>query len=286
MGTDCVIVIEAEDQGLPEHSIEVAVRETHRFDRRYSHYDPSSLVSLINRRAGNDQWTELDEEADRIFGLAQQVHQASDHMFDPSVAPLTRLWDHRAQRLPSGDQIKRVRQHVGFQRVLYQAGRVMLPAGMALEFGGLVKEYAVDAIAVRLVKLGVQHALIDLGGDMRAIGQRLGGQPWTVGVRDPNQPDKAIASIDLKSCALATSGTYFRSFSVGGQRYSHLINPQTGSPVVDNLASVSVCAPNCTVAGIAATLTLLKPAAQALQELQALEWAWVAVDSEGGIHRS
>lgn len=286
MGTDCVVVVEAEDRALREHAVDVAVRETHRFDRRYSHYDPSSLVSLINRRAGNDQWTELDEEADRIFGLAMQVHEASDHMFDPSVAPLTQLWDHRTQRLPSGDEIKRVRRQVGFRRVLYQPGRVMLPTGMALEFGGLVKEYAVDAIAVRLAKLGVRHALIDLGGDMRAIGARFTGQPWTVGVRDPNQPDQAIASIDLKATALATSGTYFRSFSVGGRRYSHLINPQTGSPVVDNLASVSVCAPNCTVAGVAATLALLKPAAQALQELQGLEWAWVAVDSEGGVHRA
>ena len=89
-----------------------------------------------------------------------------------------------------------------------------------MDLGGIVKEYAADRCAVLLRRLGLNHGFIDLGGDFHFLGSRINGDPWQVGIRDPEERDRAAADLSLSSGGLASSGNYERFIEIGGQRYS------------------------------------------------------------------
>ena len=102
---------------------------------------------------------------------------------------------------------------------------------MEIDFGGIGKEYAADRVATICLEHGLRHGLVNLGGDIRAIGPQADGTPWRVGIRHPRVQDAAIAGFDLAAGALATSGDYERYFEIDGKRYCHILNPTTGMPV-------------------------------------------------------
>ena len=137
---------------------------------------------------------------------------------------------------------------------------------MALDFGGIVKEYAADRAAVICVEAGFCHGLVDLGGDIRILGPHPDGAPWSVGIQHPRRPHDVMASIDLVRGAIATSGDYERFVEIDGERYGHILSPRTGMPV-RSLAGVSVVADECVVAGSAATIAML---------MEGLGPAWLA----------
>jgi thiamine biosynthesis lipoprotein len=128
---------------------------------------------------------------------------------------------------------------------------------MQLDFGGYVKEYAADRVAALCRELGLCHGLVDLGGDLAVVGPHPDGSAWRVGIRHPRAAAGAIASLALASGGIATSGDYERCLLVDGRRYSHLLNPKTGWPV-RGLASVTVAANHCLIAGTASTVAMLK----------------------------
>ena len=110
---------------------------------------------------------------------------------------------------------------------------------LELDLGGIVKEYAADCAARVLSDAGIEHALVNLGGDVRAVGPRADGAPWRIGVRHPRRPDGLVATVSISEGALATSGDYERCIEVEGVRYGHVLDPRTGWPV-RHLASVTV----------------------------------------------
>jgi thiamine biosynthesis lipoprotein len=127
---------------------------------------------------------------------------------------------------------------------------------MEIDFGGVVKEYAADRAATLCADAGLRHGLVDLGGDIKVIGPHADGSPWVVGIQHPRIADAVMATLDLSHGAIATSGDYERFVEVEGRRYSHILSPRTGMPV-QGLAGVSVVAPECVVAGSAATIAML-----------------------------
>ena len=122
----------------------------------------------------------------------------------------------------------------------------------ANRFGGIVKEYAADALAQSAMEQGIHTGLIELGGDIRVFGDAS----WPLGISDPLQPNKPLFQLHLQAGGFATSGNYQRYFMYEGKRYSHILNPKTGWPVVTP-AGVSVIADNCLIAGSVSTLALL-----------------------------
>jgi thiamine biosynthesis lipoprotein len=128
---------------------------------------------------------------------------------------------------------------------------------MHIDFGGVVKEHAADCAQQILSNTGIQHGLVDLGGDMAVVGSKPNNDPWQVGVRDPENPKHPISLIPLFEGAIATSGYYERYMMVDGQRYCHILNPKTGWPV-QYCATVSVVSDRCIVSGSLATIAMLK----------------------------
>src|SRR5699024_8377147 len=152
--------------------------------------------------------------------------------------------------------------------------------GMEIDFGGVVKEYAVDTVVALCQNRGFSHGLIDMGGDIGVIGPHPDGSPWRIGIRNPHTPHRAKAVIELTQGALATSGDYERYFEIHGKRYSHILNPLTGWPV-QGLISVSVQAPLCIVAGTASTIGMLKGKQEGIHWLDALGLPYFCIKEDG-----
>lgn len=255
MGCPCTLHLETDAQ-TAKRALKATRDECDRLDRKYSHYRDDSLVATIAQRSGGAA-LDVDDETANLLDFASELHRQSEGLFDITAGPLTRLWDLQSGRVPSNSEIESVRANVGWHRVEWSRPSLRLTvAGMRLDLGGLVKEYAADRCASLCRDVGVRHGLVDLGGDLAVIGAHENGETWQVGIKAPRAPDQAAARIALARGGLATSGDYERAMVIHGRRYSHIIDPRSGWPV-EGLASVSVLADTCLVAGAAATMAML-----------------------------
>ena len=187
--------------------------------------------------------------------------------------------------MPDASALAAARALIGWRDVEWDDRAIRLPrAGMEIDFGGLGKEYAADRAATICRERGIASALVNLGGDVRAIGAQLDGAPWRVGIRDPRAPERAIAGVDVVDAAVATSGDYERFVVIDGVRYCHLLDPATAMPVT-YWRAVSVVAPLAIVAGSLATIAMLLEA-RAETFLTAQDAAWLAVDATGAVRGS
>jgi len=256
MGSPCEVRLHPQRGADAETIADAAVEETRRLERKYSRYRDDSLASRINRSAGDARGIEVDAETASLLDYAATAWTQSGGLFDPTSGVLRRAWSREATRLPSQEELAELLQHVGWQRLRWQAPRLFLPAGMELDFGGFVKEYAADRSAELCRRLGARHGLVDLGGDLAVVGAHPDGSPWRVGIRNPRDPAEALATVDLFAGGIATSGDYERFLVLEGKRYSHLLDPRSGWPV-EGPAGVTVTAPHCLVAGSATTIAML-----------------------------
>ena len=128
---------------------------------------------------------------------------------------------------------------------------------MEIDLGGLGKEYAVDRLMAMARERGINNVLIDIGQDLRVSGHNLLKDAWYIGLEEPENPGTCWTCLRLTDHAVATSGDYFRSFSVGGRRYGHILDPRTGEPVSNGCQAVTVIAPTCTMAGVLSTAAFI-----------------------------
>jgi len=283
MGTECEIRLWTPTRARGEAVAAQAIADVRRLESRYSRYRDDSELAAINRVAAVGGACEVDAETAALLDYAQTCHRQSDGLFDISSGILRRAWRFASGELPDPEQVERLLGHIGWHRLRWQSPRLEFPVpGMELDFGGIVKEYAVDRAAALLQAAGVCHGFINLGGDMRVIGPQADGSPWRIGIRHPREPGALLTTLELSSGALASSGDYERCIVVDGVRHGHILNPRTGWPV-RTLAAVSVVAPLCVVAGSAATIAMLKEDAGPgwLAEM-GLPCLWVDVDGGCG----
>ena len=264
---------------------EAAQAEALRIEAKYSRYRPDSVVSRINAASGDPAGVAVDEETASLLDYAAQAHTQSGGLFDATSGVLRRAWDFRAGRVATAAELAALLPLVGWDKVAWQRPRIALTrAGMELDFGGFGKEYAVDRVCAVLAQAGVRHGLVEFGGDLRILGPHPDGTPWRVGIRHPRAPERPLATIDLPAGAVATSGDYERFFEKDGRRYSHLLDPRSGEPA-RGLASVTVLAPQCLVAGTLTTIAMLKGEAGP-DWLAGQGLPWLAVDARGAVHGS
>ena len=255
MGTDCRIEFRSASRAAARAFCADSLAWLEEFERKYSRFLPDSMISAINRAAGREG-VAIDAELEGIFSLCDWYHWVTAGVFDPTALPLRRLWDYKAANpvVPSDGQIAQALSLVGWRRVERASGSVRLPlAGMAIDIGGIGKEYAVDRVAAMAADMGIRDVLVDFGRDIRVLGQPPEGGPWRIGLEHPLLTDKCWGGVALRDMAVATSGDYRRLFVRDGKRYGHIIDPRTGRPADNGCRSVSVVAPTCTEAGILAT---------------------------------
>jgi thiamine biosynthesis lipoprotein len=274
------VQVDCAEARLAVRAAALAIDEVARIEAKYSRYRPESVVSRINSSAGGEA-VAIDEETWKLLVFADACHRQSDGLFDATSGVLRRAWRFDAARVPSQAQLAPLLDLVGWERVELTRESVRLPLpGMELDFGGFGKEYAVDRAALALKDAGVENALVNLAGDLAILGPRADGAPWRVGIQDPRRGGFALATLPVRSGALATSGDYERFIEVDGVRHCHILNPRTGCSA-RGLRSVTVHASSCLVAGSASTIAMLRGAAGGLEWLRSLGLAHLCV-LEGG----
>lgn len=279
LGTDCQLIYRppSRRQGMAYRDAAVAwVRE---FEQKYSRYREDSLISKINRAAGSE-WVETDAELESMFALCDHYHWCTAGVFDPTTLPLMKLWDYKALQpvLPSEEAIRAAMEVVGWQRVQRRARAVFLPLkGMALDLGGIGKEYAVDRVVDQARAFGISDLMVDFGRDVRCIGQSPQGGAWTVGLEHPIERERCWGGVAVTNRAVTTSGDYLRSVEIDGVRYSHIVDPRTGRPIHNGCHSASVVAPTCTEAGVLSTAALILGRVEGLRLIERATFAQACV---------
>lgn len=290
MACTCEVVLDAPTLADAQRLAQPGIDEVLRIERTYSRYRPDSIVARINAAAGDTAgsgWVDCDAETLSLLNFADQLHQQSGGLFDITSGVLRRAWNFGQAKdeaqLPTPAQIDALLPLIGWAQVQREGTRIRLPrAGMELDFGGFGKEYAADRAAALLQRTGVLHGYVNLGGDMRLMGPKPDGSPWVMGIQHPRERGQLLATQQLSTGGLATSGDYERFMVVDGQRYCHLLNPRTGWPV-GHWRTVSVTAPLAVVAGCVATITMLQ-GPQGLDFLRQSGHPFVAMAHDGQIH--
>lgn len=283
MGSPCELQLHAPDP-LYAHGVARAVRaELERLEQKYSRYRADSYLAQINRVAAAGGELKVDAETASLLDYAETCYTQSDGLFDVTSGLLRRAWRFREGRLPEPGSVAALLAHIGWQRLEWRRPVLRMPAGMELDFGGIVKEFAADRVAALCEQAGCAHGFVNLGGDLRVLGPRPDGTPWQIAIRDPRTRGAGVLlTLPILRGGVATSGDYERCIEIDGRRYGHVLNPRTGWPV-QHLASVTVQADFCVLAGSAATIALLREQAGAawLSEL-GLPHLWVDTAGRSG----
>ena len=243
-----------------------AVAEARRIEQKFSRYRATSVVGQLNDEAGGAPLT-VDDETEALVRSALDLARLTGGRFDPTVGVLRQVWDFRRAEVPNEQALQDLLVRVDHRAVELSHGTIRLArAGMALDLGGVGKEYAADRVAELLKARGVESAMVNLLGDVRTVGRRGDGAPWIIGVQDPR---------DRARCR------YARGFESGGVRYHHLLDATTGWPA-RGLASVTVVAPTAAEAGRLATASFLLGPERGLQLLEAAPSVEGALITEAG----
>ncbi len=229
-----------------------------------STYRQDSALSQFNQSSVNE-WHVLNPELFKVVKEALRISDLSEGAFDISVGPLVNLWgfgpEFTKQDLPEQSKINELLdKQVGYQ--FLELDEASLSArktkALYLDLSAIAKGYAVDEVAGVLKQKGINNYLVEIGGELSASGGKPDGENWHVAVEKPildvSASDRQLQSIlKLRDVAIASSGDYRNFFEIDGKVYSHTINPKSGRPVEQNLASVTVVHEFCMTADAMAT---------------------------------
>ncbi|KQQ96631.1 FAD:protein FMN transferase [Massilia sp. Leaf139] len=232
-----------------------------------SHWDPDSVLGRYNR-APAGSWHALPPRFVAVLDYALQVAQDSGGAYDPFAGALVNLWGFGPERrynqpgfyTPAPDAVRAVlAQRAALDPTFdREGGRLLQPGGALLDFSSIAKGYAVDRLAWCLERHGIRHYLVEIGGELRGAGMKPDGQPWWVTLEGVPGIDSAPTVAALHGLAIATSGDYRRYFEHGGLRASHTLDPRSGYPVANEVASCTVLHETCMAAdALSTTITVL-----------------------------
>ena len=226
-------------------------------DNSLSPYNPNSIITRIN----HNQDTTLNEHFTHVFELAQQISAETEGAFDITVAPLVNAWGfgfkHSIDIEPS--VIDSLRQFIGYQKIKLVDGKMVKEdPRLMLDCSAIAKGYGVDRVARLLDKKGVQHYMVDIGGEVVVKGKNSRMKTWRIGINKPVEDSLSINQelqtiLEVSRVGMATSGNYRKFYYKDGKRYAHTIDPRLGTPIQHNILSATVLAKDCTTADAYAT---------------------------------
>ena len=260
-------------------------------DRGLSLYRPESELMRLNRHAADTPFT-LSKDLYAVLSAAAQVSELSEGAFDVSVAPLTQAWGFGTEKrsaIPAVERLQAGRAAIGWRGLQLDATQrtaVKAQAGLQADLGGIAKGHGVDLAALALEAGGIEHYMVEVGGEVRTHGRNGQGRAWQIGIEQPDAvPQRARSVLPLSGQSLATSGDYRHFFEQGGRRYSHEIDPRTAEPIAHGLASVSVVADSCMMADAMATALIVMGPERglALARQLSVPALFIVRDAQGGL---
>jgi len=258
-GTEIDVSLYGVDNQTADNTVSALEQAFDNVNDTWHAWQPSTL-SRINAAIANGESIHVEPDVIAVIEQASTYAQNSQHLFNPAAGKLFELWGYHQDNWfesrppPAQAKIDEWLQAVPtMQDIRINAGVLSSNNRMVkLGFGGFAKGTAVDAAISALKQQGIENAIINIGGDLRAIGSH-GERPWRIGIRHPRKEGGILASITLGDDeSVFTSGDYERYFNYEGKRYPHILDPRTGYPARDNI-SVTVVHPQAALADAAAT---------------------------------
>lgn len=221
----------------------------HEIDDRMSANKNGTDIDSVNKNAGIAP-VKVNEEVIYVAKTALKYATLSNGAFDPTIGPLVKLWDINSgiPKIPKDDDIQSVLALVNWKDLIINetAGTLFLQRkGMSLDFGAIAKGYAADELVEILIHNNIPRAIIDLGGNIYAFGEKANSNPWRIGIQAPTGiRGENIGLVEGKNKAFVTSGIYERFITLGDKQYHHILSTQTGYPIDNDLSSVTIIAPS------------------------------------------
>ncbi len=263
MGTSYRVTVPGGCSATAEAIESVVLDELELVDSRMSTYRPESEISRLNRHRSTAPFP-LSGETVEVLHLARSISETTGGAFDITVGPLVNAWGFGPRDIPgppSREDVERLRITTGWRKLVLDGlsrSVVKLAPDLQCDLSGIAKGYAVDRIADSLSRVGCTDHLVEIGGEVRAMGSNPRGRPWRLGVERPDETGRLVQRIlSLHESGVATSGDYRNFRRVDGERYSHVIDPRTGRPAASRVASATVLDPSAARADALATAMLV-----------------------------
>ena len=245
-GTRVEVLVVSADPEQGRQAIAAVLREFDRLHRAYHAWQASELMAL-NAALAKGQAQPVTPELAAFVQEAQALSQQGDHLFDPGIGQLIKLWGFQADEfkaeLPAAADIKAWLESQPSIADISIDGTTIRSRNpkVALDFGGYLKGVALDRAAAILRAQGINNALINIGGNVMALGSKE-GKKWRVGIQHPRQPGPLATVMLDDGEAIGTSGDYQRYFEIDGRRYAHLLDPRSAYPA-EHTQAVTVLIP-------------------------------------------
>ncbi len=281
-----ITLYDADKPELLEHCF--ALAET--YENMLSKTKENSDVWKLNHAGGAP--VELQEDTLRLLRTALSYAELTGGKIDPTIGSVNKLWnftDPEAAMLPDPSSLTEALAHVDYRRITIEGSRAALnDPGAELDLGFIAKGYIADRIKDYLVSQGVTSALINLGGNVLAIGCKPGGVPFQIGIQKPFAADGSTACVlPVTDLSVVSSGNYERYFLKDGKIYHHILDTETGYPIWNNLSEVTVLCPSSTDGDALSTACFILGAEKGMELIESLpDTEALFITSEGEILRS
>jgi len=285
MGTMVEITAVAPNETLAQAALTAGFQEIRRIEALISTWIETSELSRVNHAAGREP-VGVSDETFALLARALEIAEYTEGGFNIAIGPAVRLWNiPEAPRIPSGMELEIAAQYVDYRRIHLDASSrsvFLEKPGMRIDVGGIGKGFAAEKAAAVMREVGASGGLVAVAGDFRVFGKRADGTAWPVGIQHPRQEDTVLATLDSTDEAISTSGDYERFFIKDGVRYHHILDPRTLQPA-RLCQSVTIIAPDATVADALATGVFVMGPVKGLALVERLGFGAVIVDAGGGI---
>lgn len=262
--------------------------ELKQLNQEMSTYIPDSELSLFNSSPSLEP-IEVSPGLARVIKEAIRLGKMSEGKLDVTVGPLVNLWgfgpEYRPETIPTEQEIAEARQRIGLDKLSLSGNKLAkLKADLYVDLSTIAKGYGVDIVAELIEKNGINDYLVEIGGEMRVKGFKHTGELWHVAIEKPVTEERAVQQIIVpKNNAVATSGDYRNYYEVDGQRFSHIIDPETGKPINHKIVSVTVIHPSSMTADGLSTALMVMGEDKALAFAEANKLAvYIIVKSDHG----
>ncbi len=291
MGNRFEISVVSTDADWANARIEDAIAKISRIERLLTTYNDQSQTNFINANAGIRP-VSVDPDVFALVQRSLRLSELTQGAFDITYGSIDkRLWnfDTTMTALPDPQTARRMIRLINYRNVVLDSvnSSVFLKEkGMRIGFGGIGKGYAAEQAKRLLQQLGVESGVVNAAGDLTTWGTQPNGQPWTIGIADPNAAGQAFSYLAISNRAVATSGNYEKYALIDGKRYSHTIDPKTGYPVA-GIKSVTIIAPNAELADALATPVMVMGVGVGLDLInQMSHLAVIIIDDADQVHTS
>lgn len=250
--------------------------------------DKNSEAIAVNEQAGKG-YVKVSNDTFHVVKRGKYFSELSEGKFDVAIGSLVKLWNIGTEgaKVPSQKEIDEKKQLVDYKKVLLNEEQLEIQLqdeGMILDLGGIAKGYAADEVVRILNEHKIQHAIINLGGNVSAHGKKIDGSPWRIGIQNPESlRGEYIGIVQVEDKTVVTSGIYERFFEEDGKKYHHLLDRETGYPAINNLAEVSIIADKSMDADALATAAFvagIDSGLELIEKLDDVEAIFVTKDAE------